>query len=691
MNKIKILSGFGLMLAFSQVWAGAVTGITVDDSSATERLVKISFDGPAPTPTAFATANPPRIALDLPGTTVKMANPQLTLNDSIVKMVTAAESGGRTRVLLGLSENSNYTTQVQGNVLLVKINSKSADLVFNSSVIENSSSVTAGASFANAKPAAIDFRRTETGAGRLELGLPIKDAPVDVARVGDKVVITLLGNQIPAAQLRKFSVNDFATPARTVNVYNEGRNGKVVIDAKGNWTFASFQAPDKLVVEVSEKLVDENGRSVLGGEKFTGQKLSLNFQNVEVRTVLQVIAEFTKLNIVVSDKVSGNMTLRLTDVPWDQALNLILESKNLAQHREGKIIRIETAAEFSDRVAVLDKIASNGVLEQRIFKLKYKDVETFKEVLKLDSESSGTSKGTLLSSRGSALIDPGTNTLVIKDVRPVLQNMEELINELDVAKKQVMIEARIVEASDQFTREFGAKFGATRVGMTSTGSSWENGFENNNLASANPNPTFTPNISLPAAAGAGSGGVFGIFHAWSSYAIGLELSASQMESKSRMISTPRILTADREEGLIEEGTDIPYQEASSSGATSTSFKKATTSLKVTPQITPDGNIIMDVEVKKDSPSPTLSTSGEPALDIKQIKTKATVGNGGTIVIGGIYVEDEGNNVSKVPFLGDIPILGNLFKFQNKKNTRRELLVFLTPRILADIDAQARYR
>ena len=701
MNKIKILSGFGLMFAFSQVWAGAITGITVDSPSTTERIVKITFDGPAAVPSSFATANPPRIALDFARTSVKMPNPQLNLNDSVIKMATAAENNGRARVLLGLSENSNYTTQVDGDTLLVKVNSKSADIAFNSTPIERNNAADSGVAFPAAKSASVDFRRTETGAGRLELTLPHKDAPVDVNRVGDKVVITLLGNQISAGQLRKFSVNDFATPARNVDVFNDGRNGKIIIGAKGNWTFASFQTPDKLVVEVSEKLVDKDGRSVLGGQKFTGQKLSLNFQNVEVRTVLQVIAEFTKLNIVVSDKVSGSMTLRLTDVPWDQALNLIMESKNLTQHKEGNIVQIETIAEYNERMKAKDVADNSGVLEQRIFKLKYKDVESFKTVLKLDSDSGGSSGATLLSGRGSALFDPGTNSIVINDVRSVIQKMEQLINELDVAKRQVMIEARIVEAKDEFSRSFGVKFGGMRVGNTSIGGNgdegaWSTGWDNN-LSSKNMeivdgkrsgSPIIAPNVSLPST---GDGGVFGIFHAWSSYAIGLELSASQLESKTRIVSTPRILTADREEGSIEEGTDIPYQESTSSGATSTSFKKATTSLKVTPQITPDGNIIMDVEVTKDSPSTTLSSNGELALDVRQIKTKATVEDGGTIVIGGMYVQDEGNTAKKVPFLGDIPILGNLFKFNNKTDSRRELLVFLTPRILADVDAQARYR
>ena len=697
MEKLKILSGIGLALAFSQVGAGAITDIGIEAVSKTERVVKITFDGQAPKPSSFATANPPRVALDFAGTTVKLPQSQITTNDAVVRMATAAQNNGRSRVLLNLAENANYTTEVEGNVVLVRIGSKSADLAYNTApkevITQNYASTpvsaaTGGSSFSAAKPTAIDFRRTEKGAGRLEIALPTKDIPIDVNRVGDKLVVSLLGAQIPPQLLRKYDVNDFATPAKKVDVYNDGRNGKVVLNTKGDWTFASYQTADKLVVELTEKQMDPFGRSVLGQDTFSGNKLSLNFQNVEVRTVLQVIAEFTKLNIVVSDQVAGNMTLRLTDVPWDQALNLILESKGLVQHREGNIIRIETTAEFHKRVAELDAANSSGELIQRIFRLKYKDVNTLKDVLKItDSSSSSNSSRSLLSNRGSAIIDPGTNTLVINDVRSVVQKMEYLISELDVAKKQVMVEARIVEASDDFNRSFGVKFGAARIGKTSMGSDFEQSW-NNNQRSADFKGTIKPNVSLPGGS-ATSGGVMGIFHAWSSYAIGLELSAAQANGTTRTVSSPRIMMADREEGEIKEGYEIPFETATSSGATSITLKEATTSLKVKPQITPDGNIIMEVEVNKDSPN--KGPTGEAALAVRSIKTKATVENGGTVVIGGIYVQEESNTETKVPFLGDIPILGRLFKKTENSNKRRELLVFLTPHILADVDAQARYQ
>ncbi len=695
MKKIKILSGIGLVLAFSQVGAGAITDIGVEAVSKTERVVKITFDGQAPKPSSFATANPPRVALDFAGTTIKLPQSQIATNDAVIRMATAAQNNGRSRVLLSLAENANYTTEVEGNVVLVRIGSKSADLAYNTNpkevITQNYastpvSSATGGSAFSAAKPSAIDFRRTEKGAGRLEIALPTNDIPVDVSRVGDKLIVSMLGAQVPANLLRKYDVNDFATPAKKVDVYNDGRNGKVVLSTKGDWTFSSYQTADKVVVEVTEKQMDPFGRSVLGQETFTGNKLSLNFQNVEVRTVLQVIAEFTKLNIVVSDQVAGNMTLRLTDVPWDQALNLILESKSLVQHREGNVIRIETTAEFQKRVSEQDAANSSGELIQRVFKLKYKDVNTLKEVLRISDTSSNTTSRSLLSNRGSAIIDPGTNTLVINDVRSVVQKMEYLINELDVAKKQVMIEARIVEADDKFNRSFGVKFGAARIGNTSFGSDFEQSW-NNNPRSAAFKGTIKPNVSMPA--GGTTPGTMGIFHSWSSYAIGLELSASQTNGTTRMISTPRIMMADREEGEIKEGYEIPFEQATSSGATSVTFKEATTSLKVRPQITPDGNVIMEVEVNKDSPN--SGPEGNAALSVRRIKTKATVENGGTVVIGGIYVQEEEDRVTKVPFLGDIPILGRLFKTTTRKDDRRELLVFLTPHILADVDAQARYQ
>ena len=693
MNKVKLLSGFGLALAFSQVWAGAITDINVETISASERVVRITFDGQAPKPSSFSTANPPRVALDFPATSVKMTQTQVKSSDAVVKLATAVESNGRARVLLNLAENANYSTEIQGNTILVRVGGKSADVAYNTTpkeVVTNTPAVNQGRSFTAAKPTAIDFRRTENGAGKLEVVLPTKDVPTDVSRVGDKVIVTLLGSQVPSNLLRKYDVNDFATPAKKVDIYNEGRNGKIVISAKGDWTFFSSQTPDKLVVEVTEKTKNPYAKSVLGQDKFTGNKLSLNFQDVEVRTVLQVIAEFTKLNIVVSDKVGGNMTLRLTDVPWDQALDLILQTKELTQHKDGNVIRIETADEYNSRVQKMDQVQNNGELVQRVFKLKYKNVESLKDVLNIGGDSKNA-KGSLLSNRGVAYVDPDNNMLIIKDVRPVIQSIEHLLDELDIAKKQVLIEARIVEAKEDFSREFGARFGAYRSGSrTSMDGNFTNALENNYVGKNNKEGgefKHTPSVDLPISA---STGVMGIFHSWSSYAIGLELSASQITSDSRIVSSPKILTADREEGSIEEGYDIPYQEASSSGATSVSFKRATTGLKVTPQITPDGNVIMELEITKDTVSTSVAGS-EPALEVKQIKTKATVENGGTVVVGGIYVQEQTNSVTKVPFLGDIPILGNLFKTRGKKDNRRELLVFITPHILADIDDQARYR
>lgn len=437
-------------------------------------------------------------------------------------------------------------------------------------------------------------------------------------------------------------------------------------------------------------------------KSFNGRKISLDFQDVEVRTILQILAKESGVNIVASDTVNGKMTLSLKDVPWDQALDLVMQARNLDMRRQGNIINIaprdELLAKDKAFLQAEKEIAELGPLYSQTFQLKYKNVEEFRKILRLEDNGSSNSNGrnTLLSGRGSALIDPATNTLIVTDNRNVIEKFRKLIDELDVPTRQVMVEARIVEAKDGFSRDLGVKFGAAGArGRNSWGNDWSSAQNNHNTnasvfrgESAYPTWSLQPNVSLPATAATNS---IALVRALSSGALGLEISASEATGKSKTISNPRVLTQDRREATIESGTEIPYQEASSSGATSVSFKKAVLGLTVTPNVTPDGQIIMTVKITKDTPVDcTVDSLITKCIQTKNLNTQAMVEDGGTLIVGGIYEEDNSDTINKVPLLGDIPVVGNLFKSRAKKEERRELLIFITPRIMDGVGSNLRY-
>lgn len=499
-------------------------------------------------------------------------------------------------------------------------------------------------------------------------------------------------NQLPIAAQRNLDVTDFSTPVRTINLRRLGNDTEITIKTQGNWEHKVNQAAGRYSITVSPKtVVAEAGINSNRNRHFTGKRVSLDFQDVDVRTILQILAKESNMNIVASDSVSGKMTLSLKDVPWDQALDLVMQSRGLEARRQGNIIRVAPIKEFqSIDIETLEnrkRIEELGPLESRTFQLKYKDVNEFRKILNIDenggSRSSSDDRNSLLSSRGSAVIDPATNTLIIKDNRNVIKEFENLIAQLDVPARQVMIEARIVEARDGFSRNLGVRFGYDRtIGSTRFGSGLGGGSTTTgnvfNLA---------PNVNLPAAAATSS---LTIVRALSSGALGLELTAMQEQNRGKIISSPRVLTQDRKEATIKSGREIPYQEASSSGATSTSFKEAVLGLTVTPQITPDGNVIMDIKLNKDSVDPDCSVLGTPCLQTKELNTRAMVEDGGTIILGGIYEEDNSNTQYKVPLLGDIPGVGALFRGTKRNNERNELLIFITPRIMGSEGNVLRY-
>jgi len=701
---IKLISGLGLSLAFSTVHAAAITAIEVAQTDGNAQLLQVTFDGPAIKPNSFAIANPARVAFDFADTQVKLPKSTVELDNPIIKSAVAVEANGRSRLVLNLARNVSYSTTLSGNKLLVRIDNSMTAAQQGATSVEQNNSNASAASQASAQaavasmPLGLDFRRGKAGEGRVELSLPSDSTPVDVHRDGKNLVLDVIGANLPHTLEKRMDVTDFATPVEKVNASNQGRNSHIVIQPQGDWEFSSYQTERKLVVEVRKAVVESASKNELNTKpQYKGDKLSLNFQNIEVRTVLQVIAEFTGLNIVTSDSVTGNITLRLKDVPWDQALDLILQTKGLDQRRNGNIINIAPREELLARdKQVLEGKQQLSALEpvrSETFVLRYRSAEDFKKILDGSSTTSGannTASNGLLSARGSALIDPKTNTLIINDTQSVIDKIRDLVSKTDIPVKQVLIEARIVEATDDWSKSLGVKLNLARASAgTSIGGSLTDATTNFNIGTGATTGTRVLSSGVNLGLSGTYNSIGAVFGAGSRAAIGLELDAMETGDKGKVLANPRIMTADRVEASIEQGTEIPYQEASSSGATSVSFKKANLSLKVTPQITPDNRVLMEIQINKDTVSTTLIVNSTPAIDTKVVKTQVMVENGGTVVIGGIYQQTLDSTTNKVPLLGDIPFLGALFRSKVDKNNRTELLVFITPRVVEDLNLQNR--
>ncbi|MGN6974958.1 type IV pilus secretin PilQ, partial [Neisseria sp. P0006.S006] len=613
----------------------------------------------------------------------------------------------RARVVLGLNKISQYNTEIRGNEVWVFVN-ESTDQT--NAAVANERAVTpstarAAQTYQAVSAANIDFRKGARNSGIIELSAPGFSGQPDIKQQRDRVVVTLKNHTLPTQAQRSLDVADFNTPVQNVTLKRIGNSTQLIIrNSNANWDINTKASSGRFVFEVSPKAAntESGGLNQNANKSFKGRKISLDFQDVEVRTILQILAKESGVNIVASDTVKGTMTLSLKDVPWDQALDLVMQARNLDMRRQGNIINIaprdELLAKDKAFLQAEKEIAELGPLYSQTFQLKYKNVEEFRKILRLeeyDSNNSNT-RNTLLSNRGSALIDPATNTLIVTDNRGVIEKFRKLIDELDVPTRQVMVEARIVEAEDTFFRNLGVKFGSGGAsGRNAWGSNWSNAQTNYNTnASFNRGDvgyrtwTLDPNVSLPTAAAVNS---IALVRAFSSGALGLEISASEEQGKSKTISNPRVLTQDRKEAKIESGTEIPYQEASSSGATSITFKKAVLGLTVTPNITPDGQIIMTVKINRDTPIDcTVDSLTTKCINTKHLNTQAMVEDGGTLIVGGIYEEESTNAVNKVPVLGDIPVVGNLFKSRGKRENRRELLIFITPRIMDNVGNNLRY-
>ncbi|HEZ4641887.1 TPA: type IV pilus secretin PilQ [Neisseria meningitidis] len=549
---------------------------------------------------------------------------------------------------------------------------------------------------APAKQTNIDFRKDGKNAGIIELAALGFAGQPDISQQHDHIIVTLKNHTLPTTLQRSLDVADFKTPVQKVTLKRLNNDTQLIITTAGNWELVNKSAaPGYFTFQVLPKKQNLESGGVNNAPKtFTGRKISLDFQDVEIRTILQILAKESGMNIVASDSVNGKMTLSLKDVPWDQALDLVMQARNLDMRQQGNIVNIaprdELLAKDKAFLQAEKDIADLGALYSQNFQLKYKNVEEFRSILRLDNADTTGNRNTLVSGRGSVLIDPATNTLIVTDTRSVIEKFRKLIDELDVPAQQVMIEARIVEAADGFSRDLGVKFGATgkkKLKNDTSAFGWgvNSGFGGDNKWGAE------TKINLPITAAANS---ISLVRAISSGALNLELSASESLSKTKTLANPRVLTQNRKEAKIESGYEIPFTVtsiANGGSSTNTELKKAVLGLTVTPNITPDGQIIMTVKINKDSPAQCASGNQTIlCISTKNLNTQAMVENGGTLIVGGIYEEDNGNTLTKVPLLGDIPVIGNLFKTRGKKTDRRELLIFITPRIMGTAGNSLRY-
>ena len=676
-------------------------------------------------PAGFSVQSPPRIAVDLPSVGNALGRSTVEINQGNLRSVNVAQAGERTRLVLNLKRASGYRAQIEGKALVLLLDVSGPAAEAPAAVAAATPPASAATTFApalNAVPQGlrdVDFRRGTDGAGRVVVTLPSTQVGVDIRQQGQTLVVEFLRSTLPDALRRRLDVTDFGTPVRTVSTFQSGDRVRMVVEPSGAWEHSAYQSDNQFVLEVRPIKLDPN--KLTQGAGFQGEKLSLNFQNIEVRALLQVIADFTNFNVVTSDTVTGTVTLRLKDVPWDQALDIILQAKGLGVRKNGNVLWIapkdELAAKEQVDLEAKKKVAELEPLRTQSFQLNYTKAEVVARSLTGTTQGTsgggvsagggvGTQNTRILSPRGSAIFEARTNQLFVSDIPSKLEEVQSLIAKIDIPVRQVLIEARIVEADDSFGRSLGVKLGGIDARGLRGGTPGYNVGGNNyvtvggNYSNIGVQTGQTPNtasiyipdsqfINLPAntsSFGGASAATFALslFGATANRFLNLELSALEAEGKGNIVSSPRVITADQTKARIEQGEEIPYQQATSSGATSVSFKKASLSMEVTPQITPEGNVILDLEVNKDSRG-ALTNAG-PAINTKQVRTQVLVENGGTVVIGGIFTQDERNEINKVPLLGDIPYIGYLFQNRVRSTTKTELLVFITPKIVTDKSA-----
>ena len=689
-----------LLVATAAVHAqSAIEAVTGSIQSGAE-VVRIDLSAPLNAlPTGFAIQSPARIALDFPGISNAMGRSTIDVNQGNLKSVSVVKAGDRTRVVLNLKQATTYKAEIQGKSLFVSL-----DAVVSGSPVVASAPVFAENRNRDTAPIKdIDFRRGTGDSGRVIVGLANSQVGVDIRQQGKTLVVEFMKSTLPEGLRRTFDVADFGTPVQKVTSTQVGDRVRMVIEPKGNWEHSAYQSDDQFVVEVKSPKVDPG--KLTQGPGYNGQKLSLNFQNIEVRSLLQVIADFTNFNIVTSDSVTGAVTLRLQDVPWDQALDIILQAKGLGMRKSGNVIWIAPKDEIiaKEKQERESNVALEGLepVRTQSFQLNYTKAADVAAQLTATGLGGGGLNARLLSPRGSVIAEPRTNQLFVTDIGSKLEQVQQLIAKLDIAVRQVLIEARIVEASDTFGKSLGVKLGGSdqrtirggdagyalgggtnRIAFGGSYSALQS--TTGELSGGAVDATASQLVNLPAVGQNGYNPAtlaISLFSSAANRFLNLEISALEADGKGKVVSSPRVVTADQVKALIEQGTELPYQVASSSGATSIAFRKANLKLEVTPQITPEGNIILDLDVTKDSVG--QSTAAGFAINTKHIKTQVLVDNGGTVVIGGIFELNEADSVTKVPLLGDIPGLGNLFKSTSRTTNKQEMLVFITPKMISE--------
>jgi type IV pilus assembly protein PilQ len=677
--------------------ANSIQAVTASIQGGTE-IIRIDLAEPLTAiPSGFTIQTPARIALDFPGVGNAMGRSAVDINLGNLRSANVIEAGERTRVVLNLKASTAYKTEIQGKSLFITLDPASV-------AVPSTAAAPVFAENRNRDTLPLkdlDFRRGTDGSGRVVVDLPNNQVGVDIRQQGQTLVVEFLKTALPEGLRRRLDVSDFGTPIQSVTTFQSGDKVRMVIEPKGAWEHSAYQSDNRFVVEVRQQKVDPN--KLTQGPGYAGEKLSLNFQNIEIRSLLQVIADFTNFNVVTSDTVTGAVTLRLKDVPWDQALDIILQAKGLGMRKTGNVLLIAPKDELAakEKQELESRVALQGLepIRTQAFQLNYSKAAEVAAQLTAGGSGTGATSSRILSARGSVIAEPRTNQLFVSDIPSRLEQVQQLIAKVDIAVRQVLIEARIVEASDTFGKSLGVRLGGSDLrGVRGGDAGYGVGGSNRvalggtyNAVSATTressgsldtnNTTF---VNLPAL---GVGGynpatfAISLFSSAANRFLNLELQALEADGKGKLVSSPRIVTADQTKALIEQGTEFPYQQATSSGATSVAFRKANLKLEVTPQITPEGSIILDLDINKDSRGET--TAAGIAINTKHIKTQVLVENGGTVVIGGIFELTESDSESKVPVLGDIPGLGNLFKTKSRNTSKSELLVFITPKMISD--------
>ncbi|RAP38702.1 pilus assembly protein PilQ [Legionella quinlivanii] len=681
MRKLILIALF-MLLALGKGIAetNTMTGIKVIPLPDERVRVDFCFASPLNNlPASFITQKPPRLVLDFIQTKMVINEKDKARKIEIGSLTNynIVAVGDRVRAILDLTDSISYSGQIAGNTYSLTLSGKSHQIFQQRrEIFVSNRPVNARHGITN-----LDFRGTGAEGGRVVIDVTDASIPIDVTQTGKEVVVNFMSTQIPQRLIKRFDVADFQSPAQLLNLQQDGKDARLTIISKGDYGHYAYQVNKQFIVEIYPLSAEEAKQAKLKKMVFTGKRISLNFQNIQIRAVLQLLAEFTGINIVVSDQVQGSITLRLNDIPWDQALDIILKTNALDKRKTGNVLLIDKASNLLEQeknaLKAQQAVTNLAPLRSQLIQINYAKAADIAVLLKDKNNS-------LLSKRGTLSVDARTNTIWIQDTGAQIEEIRELVKQLDIPVKQVLIEARIVNVTKDFARDLGIRFGISRPTHLSGTLSGANQLAQN-VAPADVVPLSDRlNVDLAATPVSASPASVGIALAklGDGILLDLELSALESEGRGEVISSPRLITTNQQSAVIESGEEIPYQEATSSGATAVAFKKAVLSLKVTPQITPDNKIMMDLQINQDTPSPQ-TFNGVPAILTKEIQTNVLVNNGQTIVLGGIYKQDKNNSINRVPFLGNLPVVGVLFRNQSTEIKNEELLIFITPRIITN--------